>query len=286
MVCIRVRNRHVKLCADLLRGSPVKVCTVIGFPLGATSPEAKVYETETALRDGATEIDMVINIGALKGGDYTWVARDIRGVVETSHAAGAIVKVIIETSLLTIDEKVKACLLAKEADADFVKTSTGFAGGGATVEDVALMRRVVGPEMGVKASGGVHTYEEARSMVEAGATRIGASAGVKIVQGKKRQETIPPRGSKDISEHRMLIARVIGTAISTIKDPKIKGNKLLILKQTDPKGNELGQPFVAVDLVDAGEGELVLTGHGSSARQTNLTKDCPVALSSWLSSII
>ena len=188
-----VNPGHVKLCADLLRGSPVKVCTVIGFPLGATSPEAKVYETETALRDGATEIDMVINIGALKGGDYTWVARDIRGVVETSHAAGAIVKVIIETSLLTIDEKVKACLLAKEADADFVKTSTGFAGGGATVEDVALMRRVVGPDMGVKASGGVHTYEEARSMVEAGATRIGASAGVKIVQGSKsdKRETTP-----------------------------------------------------------------------------------------------
>ncbi len=180
-----VNPGHVKLCADLLRGSPVKVCTVIGFPLGATSPEAKVYETETALRDGATEIDMVINIGALKGGDYTWVARDIRSVVETAHAAGAIVKVIIETSLLTDEEKVKACLLSKEAEADFVKTSTGFAGGGATVDDVVLMRRVVGPEMGVKASGGVHTYEEARSMVEAGATRIGASAGVKIVQGAK-----------------------------------------------------------------------------------------------------
>jgi deoxyribose-phosphate aldolase len=185
-VCIN--PGHVKLCADLLRGSDVKVCTVIGFPLGATSPEAKVYETETALRDGATEIDMVINIGALKGGDYTWVARDIRGVVETAHAAGAIVKVIIETSLLTNEEKVKACLLSKEAGADFVKTSTGFAGGGATVEDVALMRHAVGPEMGVKASGGVHTFEEAKSMVEAGATRIGASAGVKIVQGSQGQK--------------------------------------------------------------------------------------------------
>jgi deoxyribose-phosphate aldolase len=183
-----VNPGHVKLCADLLHGSNVKVCTVIGFPLGATSPQAKVYETETALREGATEIDMVINIGALKGGDYTWVARDIRGVVETSHAAGAIVKVIIETTLLTDEEKIKACLLAKEAGADFVKTSTGFAGGGATVEDVALMRRVVGPEMGVKASGGVHTFEEARSMVEAGATRIGASAGVKIVQGAKEEK--------------------------------------------------------------------------------------------------
>lgn len=189
-VCIN--PGHVKLCADLLRGSSVKVCTVIGFPLGATSPESKVYETETALRDGATEIDMVINIGALKGGDFTWVARDIRGVVETGHAAGAIVKVIIETSLLTNDEKVKACLLAKEAGADFVKTSTGFAGGGATVEDVTLMRRTVGPEMGVKASGGVHNFEEAQSMVEAGATRIGASAGVKIVQGSQGQKSESP----------------------------------------------------------------------------------------------
>ncbi len=183
-----VNPGHVKLCADLLRGSDVKVCTVIGFPLGATSPETKVYETETALRDGATEIDMVINIGALKGGDFTWVARDIRGVVETAHASGSIVKVIIETSLLNNEEKVKACLLAKEADADFVKTSTGFAGGGATVEDVALMRRVVGPDMGVKASGGVRTFEEAQSMVEAGATRIGASAGIKIVQGAKEDK--------------------------------------------------------------------------------------------------
>jgi deoxyribose-phosphate aldolase len=183
-----VNPGHVRLCADLLRGSDVKVCTVIGFPLGATSPEAKVYDTETALRDGATEIDMVINIGALKGGDFTWVARDIRGVVETSHTAGAIVKVIIETALLTDEEKIKACLLAKEAGADFVKTSSGFSGGGATVEDIALMRRVVGPEMGVKASGGVHTFEEARSLVEAGATRIGASAGVKIVQGSKEEK--------------------------------------------------------------------------------------------------
>jgi len=182
-VCIN--PGHVKLCADLLRGTKVKVCTVIGFPLGATSPEAKVYETETALRDGATEIDMVINIGALKGGDYTWAARDIQGVVETAHAAGAIVKVIIETSLLTDEEKIKSCLLSKEAGADFVKTSTGFAGGGATVEDVALMRRVVGPEMGVKASGGVKSFEDAKSLVAAGATRLGASAGVKIVQGEK-----------------------------------------------------------------------------------------------------
>ena len=182
-----VNPGHVKLCADLLRGSAVKVCTVIGFPLGATSPETKVYETETALRDGATEIDMVINIGALKGADYTWVARDIRGVVEIAHAAGAIVKVIIETSLLSDEEKVKASLLAKEAGADFVKTSTGFAGGGATAQDVALIRRVVGPEMGIKAAGGVRTFEDAKSMVAAGATRLGASAGVKIVQGAKSE---------------------------------------------------------------------------------------------------
>ena len=186
-----VNPGHVRLCADLLRGSDVKVCTVIGFPLGATSPEAKVYETETALRDGATEIDMVLNIGALKGGDYTWVARDIHGIVETAHAAGQIVKVIIETSLLTDEEKVKASLLAKEAGADFVKTSTGFAGGGATAQDVALIRRTVGPTMGIKASGGVRTLEDARTMVAAGATRIGASAGVKIVQGARSEAAQP-----------------------------------------------------------------------------------------------
>lgn len=179
-----VNPTHVKLCSELLSGSPVKVCTVIGFPLGASTPEVKVFETETALRDGATEIDMVINIGALKARDYDLVSRDINGVVRMAHASGAIVKVIIETALLDNDEKITACLLAKEAGANFVKTSTGFSGGGATIEDVALMRRVVGPEMGVKASGGVSTYEDARSMVEAGATRIGASAGVRIVQGE------------------------------------------------------------------------------------------------------
>ncbi len=187
-----VNPAHVKLCAELLRGTRVKVCTVIGFPLGASSPSVKTYETETALKDGATEIDMVINIGALKGQDHTLVARDIQGVVRTAHAAGAIVKVIIETSLLTHDEKVTACLLAKEAGADYVKTSTGFAGGGATVEDITLMRRVVGPEMGVKASGGVKSFEDARSMVAAGATRIGASAGVKIVQDEQELKQVTP----------------------------------------------------------------------------------------------
>lgn len=185
-VCINPAN--VKLCADLLRGTDVKVCSVIGFPLGASAPEVKAFETQTAIRDGANEIDMVINIGALKAGDHTLVARDIRECVKVTRAAGVILKVIIETILLTDEEKVTACLLAKEAGADFVKTSTGFAGGGATVEDVALMRRVVGPEMGVKAAGGVHNMSEAKSMVAAGATRIGASAGVKIVQEEMSAE--------------------------------------------------------------------------------------------------
>lgn len=179
-----VNPAHVRLCADLLRGSDAKVCTVIGFPLGASATDVKVYEAETALRDGATEIDMVINIGALKGQDHTLVSQDIQGVVEAGHRAGAIVKVIIETALLTEEEKVTACLLAKEAGADYVKTSTGFSGGGATVEDITLMRRVVGPTMGVKASGGVRSREDAENLVKAGATRLGASAGVKIVQGE------------------------------------------------------------------------------------------------------
>jgi deoxyribose-phosphate aldolase len=182
-----VNPTHVKLCADLLRGSDVKVCTVIGFPLGATSAEVKAFETRNALDNGATEIDMVLNIGALKAGENELVARDIRGVVETGHAAGALVKVIIETALLTDEEKVVACLLAKEAGADYVKTSTGFSGGGATVHDIALMRRTVGPALGVKASGGIHTHEEAEALVAAGATRIGASAGVKIIQADAPQ---------------------------------------------------------------------------------------------------
>ena len=185
-----VNPGHVALCASLLKGTAVKVCTVIGFPLGASAPEVKAFETETALRDGATEIDMVINIGAVKGRDHTLVAQDIAGVVRVAHAAGALVKVIIETALLSDEEKVTACLLAKEAGADYVKTSTGFSGGGATVEDISLMRRVVGPEMGVKASGGVSDYDDARHMVDAGATRIGASAGVKILQGEKELAAI------------------------------------------------------------------------------------------------
>jgi deoxyribose-phosphate aldolase len=180
-VCIN--PAWVSLCAQLLQGSSVKVCTVIGFPLGASAPEVKAFETQNAIDHGATEIDMVINIGALKARDLDLVAKDIREVVNVAHARVPIVKVILETVLLTDEEKTIACLISKEAGADFVKTSTGFAGGGATVHDVALMRRVVGPNMGVKASGGVRTYEDAENMVKAGATRIGASAGVKIIQG-------------------------------------------------------------------------------------------------------
>ncbi|RPI29499.1 MAG: deoxyribose-phosphate aldolase [Chloroflexota bacterium] len=178
-----VNPTWVKLCAQLLDGSPVKVCTVIGFPLGATASEVKAFEAKNAIDQGATEIDMVINIGALKARELELVARDIRGVVETAHPRGAIVKFSLETVLLNDEEKTIGSLLSKEAGADFVKTSTGFAGGGATVHDVALMRRVVGPDMGVKASGGVRTFEDAESMIKAGATRIGASAGVKIIQG-------------------------------------------------------------------------------------------------------
>jgi deoxyribose-phosphate aldolase len=179
-VCIN--PTWVRECAFRLYGSPVKVCTVIGFPLGATLPDVKVYETRRAIFDGATEIDMVINIGALKSGDDETAGRDIRGVVEAAHEACAIVQVIIETALLTDEEKVRACMLAKEAGADFVKTSTGFSRGGATVNDIELMRRTVGSDVGVKAAGGVKDLASAREMIAAGATRIGASAGVKIVQ--------------------------------------------------------------------------------------------------------
>ncbi len=194
-VCVNPAN--VKLCAELLKGSPVKVCTVIGFPLGATSTDAKVFETQNAIQNGATEIDMVINIGALKSRDLELVASDIRSIVQAAHQGGAIVKVIIEAALLTDEEKTIACLLSKEAGADFVKTSTGFASGGATVEDVTLMRRVVGPAMGVKAAGGIRTLEDAENMIKAGATRIGASAGVKIVQAFNQpaaQSQTPAKG--------------------------------------------------------------------------------------------
>ena len=181
-----VNPTHVGRCAELLRGSDVKVCTVVGFPLGATTTAVKAYETRQAIDDGATEIDMVINVGALKSGDFDAVQADIAAVVDTAHAAGALVKVIIETALLSDEEKAAACRLAQAAGAEFVKTSTGFGPGGATVEDVALMRRVVGPEMGVKASGGVRNYTDVLAMVAAGATRIGASAGVAIVAAARR----------------------------------------------------------------------------------------------------
>jgi deoxyribose-phosphate aldolase len=177
-----VNPAWVKSSACFLRGSGVPVCTVVGFPLGATLADVKAYETRRAIFDGAREVDMVINIGALKSGDDCAVEYDIRSVVEAAHAEGVLVKTIIETALLTDEEKVRACLAAKRAGADFVKTSTGFAKSGATVADVALMRRTVGPEMGVKAAGGVKGIADARAMVEAGATRIGASVGVKIAQ--------------------------------------------------------------------------------------------------------
>ncbi len=180
-VCVNPTN--VLLCSQLLQGSGVEVCTVVGFPLGATPPEVKAYEAQQAVSDGATEVDMVINVGALKSKEYDLVQRGIATVSRTSHNGGAICKVIIEAALLTDEEKVKACELAQAAGADYVKTSTGFGPGGATLHDVALMRQVVGPEMGVKAAGGIRTYQDAEAMVKAGATRIGASASIKIVQG-------------------------------------------------------------------------------------------------------
>lgn len=177
-----VNPTWVAYCAEQLAGTSVKVCTVIGFPLGATTSAVKAFEAANAIQNGAGEVDMVINIGALKDGDHTLVEQDIKAVVEAA-AGQALVKVIIETSLLTDEEKVKASELAVRAGADFVKTSTGFSTGGATPEDVALMRRTVGDQVGVKASGGVRSLEDMTKMVEAGATRIGASSGVKIMEG-------------------------------------------------------------------------------------------------------
>ncbi|MDN4607061.1 deoxyribose-phosphate aldolase [Sporosarcina highlanderae] len=177
-----VNPAWVKTASEILKGTDVEVCTVIGFPLGASTTEVKAFETKDAIEKGATEIDMVINIGALKSGDDDTVGQDIAGVVDAAKGK-AIVKVIIETSLLTDQEKRKACELSRAAGADFVKTSTGFSTGGATEEDVKLMRGVVGPEMGVKASGGVRSFEDMQKMINAGATRIGASSGVKIMQG-------------------------------------------------------------------------------------------------------
>ncbi len=193
-LCQEAREHHfatvcvnpiwVRRAAAALRGSGVGVAAVVGFPLGANLPETKAAEARRALRDGAREIDMVINIGALKAGDHALVQRDIRGVVEACREAGAACKVILETALLTDDEKVIGSRLAQRAKADYVKTSTGFGGGGATVFDVALMREAVGPAMGIKASGGIKTADDVQALVAAGATRIGASAGVAIVGGR------------------------------------------------------------------------------------------------------
>ncbi|WP_413362799.1 deoxyribose-phosphate aldolase [Lysinibacillus sp. 3P01SB] len=180
-----VNPTWVKYSAELLAGTEVKVCTVIGFPLGASTSAVKAFETKDAIANGAGEIDMVINIGALKNGEFDVVRDDIKAVVEAAN--GTLVKVIIETCLLTEEEKVKACQLSVEAGADFVKTSTGFSTGGATAEDIALMRKTVGPDLGVKASGGVRNLEDMKKMIENGATRIGASSGVAIMEGLTSQ---------------------------------------------------------------------------------------------------
>lgn len=181
-VCIQ--PYWVPYAVEQLAGSDVGITTVIGFPLGANTSEIKALEAKQALKDGATEVDMVINIGALKSEDYDTVFNDIKAVVD-AVAGEAVVKVIIETALLTKSEKVRASELTKKAQADFVKTSTGFSTGGATIEDIKLMRATVGPDMGVKASGGVRDYADAIAMIEAGATRIGASSGIAIVEGSK-----------------------------------------------------------------------------------------------------
>src|SRR5213083_2883912 len=183
-----VNPTWVALCARLLAGSGVGVCSVVGFPLGATTADAKGYETQRAIFDGAREIDMVINVGALKSGDLRVVERDIESVTGPCRSCGALSKVIIEAALLTDAEKVTACTLAKAAGADYVKTSTGFGPGGATAADVALMRRVVGAEMGVKAAGGIRDLDALKAMIAAGATRVGASAGVRIVQESRGQQ--------------------------------------------------------------------------------------------------
>jgi deoxyribose-phosphate aldolase len=183
-----VNPAWVALAARLLTGSPVGVCSVVGFPLGATTADVKQYETRRVIFDGAREVDMVINVGALKSGDLRTVERDIAAVAAACRECGVLSKVIIEAALLTDEEKITACTLSKAAGADYVKTSTGFAKGGATVADVELMRRVVGPEMGVKAAGGVRDLAQLKAMQAAGATRVGASAGVKIVRESRGEQ--------------------------------------------------------------------------------------------------
>lgn len=190
---------NVAQAAELLRGSAVRVCTVVGFPLGATLPQVKIYEAEQAIKLGAQEIDMVENVGALKSGLDEVVEQDIRGVAEACHRSGAICKVILETSLLTNEEKVRASIAAKKAGADFVKTSTGFSTGGATAEDVALMRAAVGAGMGIKAAGGIRSFEDMQEMVNAGATRIGASASVKIVEQACGLQSPAPKSAQTVS---------------------------------------------------------------------------------------
>ena len=182
-----VNPGFVSLCSSLLKGTDVKVCTVIGFPLGANTTEVKRLEAEQAIANGATEIDMVINVGQLKSGNYDYVLNDVNKVVLAAKAHRNVCKVILETALLTDEEKVKACLICKKAGADFVKTSTGFSKGGATVGDIALMRKIVGSAIGVKASGGIRSKEDAEAMIASGADRIGASASVKIVMGEKSE---------------------------------------------------------------------------------------------------
>jgi deoxyribose-phosphate aldolase len=184
-VCIH--PTYVALCREMLEGTDVGIATVAGFPLGATLSEVKAYEAQRVIAAGAGEVDMVLNMSALKSGNYELVYRDVGAVAQACHARSAVLKVIIEAALLSDEEKVAACTLAQEAGADYVKTSTGFGPGGAKVEDVALMRRTVGPEMGIKAAGGIRTYADALAMIGAGATRIGASAGVKIVQDARAE---------------------------------------------------------------------------------------------------
>jgi deoxyribose-phosphate aldolase len=179
-VCIN--PTHVAFVANELKDSEVKTCVVVGFTLGANTTCIKVVETESVIKDGAQEVDMVVNVGAIKDGNWELVESDIKGVVDAAKGK-ALVKVIIETCLLTDEEKIKTCEISKKVGADFVKTSTGFSTGGATAEDIALMRKTVGPELGVKASGGVRDFETAKAMIDAGATRIGASAGIAIVEG-------------------------------------------------------------------------------------------------------
>ena len=180
-----VNPGYVPEAAEALKGTDVRVCTVIGFPLGATSSEAKAAETADAIAKGAAEVDMVVNVGRIKSGNWDYVRSDIAAVVNAARGR-ALTKVIIETCLLTDDEKIRVCEIAKEAGADFVKTSTGFSTGGATAADIALMRKTVGPDMGVKASGGIHSTEEAIALIEAGASRIGASAGIAIISGLEK----------------------------------------------------------------------------------------------------